>query len=140
MARGNRHRRPVATKSSARSWETRILPLETGRWLEPLLFLRDRHQLLVDRGVLGGRSACTEDSHDECIRHAPIITGEARLLVDGVLRHTATEEMSRMILPQNIVLTIWASDTAEWAGAVDATSAPTTAEYDWIRVYDYVAQ
>lgn len=75
------------------------------------------------------------DFHEYAIEWVP---GEARFLVDGTLRHTATEEMSRMVLPQNILLTIWASDAADWAGPVDATTAPTTAEYDWIRVYDYV--
>jgi endo-1,3-1,4-beta-glycanase ExoK len=53
------------------------------------------------------------------------------------LRHTATQEMSRMVLPQNLLLTIWASEAAEWAGPVDGSTAPTTVEYDWIRVCDY---
>lgn len=75
------------------------------------------------------------DFHEYAVEWVP---GEARFLVDGSLRHTATEEMSRMVLPQNILLTIWASDAADWAGAVDATTSPTLAEYDWIRVYDYV--
>ena len=66
------------------------------------------------------------------------VPGEARFIVDGILMHTATEEMARMVLPQNILLTIWASDSAEWAGPVDSTTAPTSAEYDWIRVYRYV--
>lgn len=76
-----------------------------------------------------------DDFHEYAVEWVP---GEARFLVDGQLRHKATEEMSRMVLPQNILLTIWASDAAEWAGPVDATTSPTTAEYDWIRVYDYV--
>jgi hypothetical protein len=42
------------------------------------------------------------------------------------------------VLPQSILLTIWASDSAAWAGPVDSTTAPTSAEYDWIRVYCYV--
>ncbi len=75
------------------------------------------------------------DFHEYAIEWVP---GEARFVVDGVLRHTATEEMSRMTLPQNILLTIWASDAAAWAGPVDETTAPTTAQYDWMRVYDYV--
>ncbi len=66
------------------------------------------------------------------------VPGEARFLVDGTVMHTATEEMARMVLPQNILLTIWASDSAAWAGPVDSTTAPTSAEYDWIRVYRYV--
>jgi len=64
--------------------------------------------------------------------------GEARFFIDGMLYHTATEEMQRMVLPQNILLTIWASDAVSWAGPVDETTAPTAASYDWLRVYDYV--
>jgi len=66
------------------------------------------------------------------------VPGEARFYVDDALLHTATEEMARMVLPQNILLTIWASDSSGWAGPVDTTTAPTSAEYDWIRVYRYV--
>jgi endo-1,3-1,4-beta-glycanase ExoK len=72
--------------------------------------------------------------HDYAIEWVP---GLARFSVDGVVFHEATEEMSRMVLPQNILLTIWASNAAGWAGAVDATTAPTSADYDWIRVYRY---
>ncbi|MBN2195977.1 MAG: family 16 glycosylhydrolase [Polyangiaceae bacterium] len=75
------------------------------------------------------------DFHTFAIEWVP---GEARFIVDGTLLHTATEEMARMVLPQNILLTIWASDAADWAGPVDSTTAPTSAEYDWIRVYRYV--
>ncbi|HLV22402.1 MAG TPA: family 16 glycosylhydrolase [Polyangiaceae bacterium] len=67
------------------------------------------------------------------------VPGEARFYIDDVLLHTATKEMARMVLPQNILLTIWASGAPGWAGAVDATTAPTSADYDWIRVYRYVA-
>ncbi|MBN2191553.1 MAG: family 16 glycosylhydrolase [Polyangiaceae bacterium] len=74
------------------------------------------------------------DFHTYTIEWVP---GEARFFVDGVLLHTATEEMARMVLPQNILLTIWASDSADWAGAVNSATAPTSAEYDWIRVYRY---
>ena len=75
------------------------------------------------------------DFHTFAIEWVP---GKARFIVDGALLHTATEEMARMVLPQNILLTIWASDAADWAGPVDSTTAPTSAEYDWIRVYRYV--
>jgi beta-glucanase (GH16 family) len=64
--------------------------------------------------------------------------GSARFLVDGVVVHEAIQEVSRLQLPQNILLTIWASDAASWAGPIDATSAPTSAEVDWLRVYSYV--
>jgi beta-glucanase (GH16 family) len=65
------------------------------------------------------------------------VPGEVRFLIDGALLHTATEEMSRMVLPQNILLTIWASEAADWAGPVDGSTVPTTVEYDWIRVCNY---
>ena len=75
------------------------------------------------------------DFHTFAIEWVP---GEARFIVEGTLMHTATEEMARMVLPQNILLTIWASDSTDWAGPVDSATAPTSAEYDWIRVYRYV--
>lgn len=79
----------------------------------------------------------TADFHDYAVEWVP---GEARFLVDGQVVYVATEEMSRMVLPQNILLTIWASDAADWAGLVDGTTSPTSAQYDWIRVYRHVGQ
>ena len=76
----------------------------------------------------------TSEFHTYAMEWVP---GEVRFLVDGTLRHTATEEMSRMVLPQNILLTIWASEAADWAGPVNGSTAPTTVDYDWIRVCDY---
>jgi endo-1,3-1,4-beta-glycanase ExoK len=66
------------------------------------------------------------------------LPNSARFLVDGVLVHQAIQEVSRLRLPQNILLTIWASDAASWAGPIDGTTAPTAAEVDWLRVYAYV--
>lgn len=60
-----------------------------------------------------------------------------RTLMDGVLMRTWTKEVSRMTLPQNILFTIWASSSADWAGALTSNSAPTSADIDWIRVYDW---
>ena len=37
----------------------------------------------------------------------------------------------------NILLTIWASGAADWAGPIDSSSAPVAAEYDWVKVYRY---
>ncbi len=75
------------------------------------------------------------DFHDYVIEWVP---GAARFIVDGQLRHEALEEMSRMVLPQNILLTIWASDAPDWAGPVDSTTSPASVDYDWLRVYRYV--
>lgn len=67
------------------------------------------------------------------------LPSSVRFLVDGVVIHEPTEEISRLALPQNILLTIWASDAPGWAGPIDDTTAPTSAEVDWLRVYSYVA-
>lgn len=75
--------------------------------------------------------------HDYAIEWVP---GRARFSVDGQVLHETTEEMGRMVLPQNILLTIWASSSAGWAGPVDTTTSPTSAEYDWIKVYSYTGQ
>lgn len=86
---------------------------------------------MVDPGFDPG-----EDFHVYAIEWEP---GVARFVVDGTVLHETTEEMSRMVLPQHILLTIWASSAPGWAGPVDETTAPTAAYYDWIRVYNYVA-
>ncbi len=61
----------------------------------------------------------------------------ARFSVDGQLAHTWDVEIARLKLPMNILLTIWASSAADWAGPIDASSAPAAAEYDWLKVYRY---
>lgn len=78
----------------------------------------------------------TTDFHTYTIEWRPT---SVRFLVDGVVVHEPTEEISRLVLPQNILLTIWASDSADWAGPIDETTAPTFAEVDWLRVYSYAS-
>jgi endo-1,3-1,4-beta-glycanase ExoK len=56
---------------------------------------------------------------------------------DGNLLRTWDANIALLNQPQTILLTIWASSVASWAGAVDSTSAPTSAQVDWIKVYDY---
>jgi endo-1,3-1,4-beta-glycanase ExoK len=63
---------------------------------------------------------------------------EARFTIDGATQHTWNTEIARLALPMNILLTIWASSSADWAGPVQATTVPTTADYDWIRVYRWL--
>jgi beta-glucanase (GH16 family) len=57
--------------------------------------------------------------------------------VDGTPLRTWTTYSSLMNLPPTVLLTIWASSAASWAGALQADSAPTSAEVDWIKVYDW---
>jgi beta-glucanase (GH16 family) len=75
------------------------------------------------------------DFHDYAIEWTP---AEARFVVDGVVKRTWSDQIDRLKLPQNILLTIWASSAADWAGPIQPDSAPTSADYDWIRVYDWV--
>ena len=57
--------------------------------------------------------------------------------MDGKLLRTWTAHASLLNLPETILLTIWASNAASWAGPLTATSAPTSADIDWIKVYDW---
>jgi beta-glucanase (GH16 family) len=57
--------------------------------------------------------------------------------VDGLPLRTWSTYSSLMNLPQTVLLTIWASSSAGWAGSLQADSAPTSAEVDWIKVYDW---
>jgi endo-1,3-1,4-beta-glycanase ExoK len=53
------------------------------------------------------------------------------------VRHTWTKNIRLMDLPQNVLLTIWASSSASWAGAVTEETAQAVAEYDWVELYEY---
>lgn len=57
--------------------------------------------------------------------------------IDGATLRTWTKAIALMTLPQNILLTIWASSAASWAGPLQPSSAPTSADIDWIKVYDW---
>ena len=57
--------------------------------------------------------------------------------VDGKLLRTWTTHADLLDLPETILFTIWASSAASWAGPLTATSAPTSADVDWIKVYDW---
>ncbi len=57
--------------------------------------------------------------------------------IDGTLLRTWTAHADLLNLPETILLTIWASNAASWAGPLTPTSAPTSAEVDWIKVYDW---
>jgi endo-1,3-1,4-beta-glycanase ExoK len=60
-----------------------------------------------------------------------------KYFIDGNLLRTWTTYIDRLNLPETILLTIWASSAASWAGAITPTSAPTSADVDWIKVYSW---
>lgn len=57
--------------------------------------------------------------------------------IDGELEHTWTKGIGLMKLPQNVLLTIWASASSGWAGPVGDDTAGASAVYDWIELYRY---
>jgi endo-1,3-1,4-beta-glycanase ExoK len=61
----------------------------------------------------------------------------ARFLVDDEERHTWSRHIDRMVLPQNVLLTIWASSSSGWAGPVTDATSNATATYDWVELYEY---
>jgi len=62
---------------------------------------------------------------------------EAIFLIDDVVYHRWTQRMDLMGLPQNILLTIWASNSSAWAGPVTADTANAEVVYDWVEVWEY---
>lgn len=74
------------------------------------------------------------DFHVYAIEWTPT---DVKFIVDDQVIRTWNQEIARMKLPQNILFTIWASNAAGWAGPINETTAPTTAQMDWIKVYDY---
>ena len=63
----------------------------------------------------------------------------AEFSIDDELRHTWTRNIALMTLPQNVLLTIWASSSAAWAGAVTDATTGAAATYDWVELYRYDA-
>jgi hypothetical protein len=53
----------------------------------------------------------------------------ARFTVDGSTVHGWSRDIARLKLPMNILLTIWASSAAGWAGPIAATRTPVSADY-----------
>jgi len=74
------------------------------------------------------------DFHEYTIEWTP---AGARFVVDGVERHAWTERIERFGLPQNTLLTIWASSSPEWAGPVNSATGQASASYDWVELYSY---
>lgn len=84
--------------------------------------------------IVDGLADPSADFHVYGIEWTP---NDARFTIDGVVKYTWSSRIERMKLPQNILLTIWASASAGWAGPIQADTAPTAAAYDWIRVYNW---
>lgn len=73
----------------------------------------------------------SEEFHEYTIEWTP---AGATFSVDGAVQRRWTKNIDLMTLPQNVLLTIWASDSPAWAGAVGADTEGAHAVYDWIEV------
>jgi endo-1,3-1,4-beta-glycanase ExoK len=74
------------------------------------------------------------DFHEYTIEWTP---ESATFWVDGEQRHVWTEHIDLMRLPQNVLLTIWASDSPGWAGEVAPDTTGATVSYDWVELWEY---
>jgi endo-1,3-1,4-beta-glycanase ExoK len=85
--------------------------------------------------VLGFDSSL--DFHEYTIEWTP---ESATFWVDGEQRHVWTKYIDSMTLPQNVLLTIWASDSPGWAGEVGPETTGATVTYDWVELWEYTGQ
>jgi len=59
----------------------------------------------------------------------------ARFSIDDTLLREWTTHIDLMTLPQNVLLTIWASGSPGWAGPVTDDTGKASATYDWVELY-----
>jgi endo-1,3-1,4-beta-glycanase ExoK len=78
--------------------------------------------------------AAGDDFHIYAVEWTP---ASAKFYVDDMLAYTWTKHIELMTLPQNVLLTIWASSSVAWAGAVAEETSKASASYDWIELYEY---
>jgi beta-glucanase (GH16 family) len=62
----------------------------------------------------------------------------ARFLVDDAEIYKWSKHIDKLKLPQNVLLTIWASNAVGWAGAVGDDTVNAAARYDWVELYQYM--
>lgn len=74
------------------------------------------------------------DFHVYTIEWTP---SSARFLVDDVLLREWTARIDLITLPQNVLLTIWASGSPGWAGPVTEDTGKASAVYDWVELYQF---
>ncbi len=61
----------------------------------------------------------------------------ATFSIDDIPRYVWTTRIDLMKLPQNVLMTIWASSSASWAGPVGDATVGASVTYDWIELYRY---
>jgi beta-glucanase (GH16 family) len=77
----------------------------------------------------------SDDFHVYTIEWTPT---SARFSVDDTLLREWTTRIDLMTLPQNVLLTIWASSSPGWAGPVTGDTGKASATYDWVELYQWM--
>ena len=80
--------------------------------------------------------AVSDDFHVFTIEWTP---ASAKFYVDDIVAYTWTKRIALMNQPQNVLMTIWASSSVAWAGAVTDETGKAVVSYDWIELYRYTA-
>jgi endo-1,3-1,4-beta-glycanase ExoK len=74
------------------------------------------------------------DYHVYTIEWTP---SSARFSFDDTVLREWNSRIELMTLPQNVLLTIWASGSPGWAGPVTDETGQASAVYDWIELYRF---
>lgn len=82
----------------------------------------------------------TADFHEYAIEWLPEVV---HFYIDGQLVHSQVEDVRDLLThPSKLMMNLWAvKDTPglrAWAGKLDEGAIPTSAYYDWVRVWEYV--
>jgi beta-glucanase (GH16 family) len=87
----------------------------------------------------------TQDPHEQALAFDPSSdfhtysmewTPEgASFSIDEQVLYRWTTNIALMNLAQNVLLTIWASSSADWAGPVTDATSHAVARYDWLELY-----
>jgi beta-glucanase (GH16 family) len=78
-----------------------------------------------------------DTSHDFHVYEIEWTPAGARFVVDDALLHTWDTHIGLLGLPQNVLMTIWASSAADWAGPVGDDTGQAVAVYDWLELYRF---
>lgn len=77
------------------------------------------------------------DFHEYALEWTP---EGAFFLIDGEVVRASNDVTAKLTLPQNVLLTIWASSSPGWVGPVGEDTVGASAVYDWVEVYEYAGE
>ncbi|MGN6646280.1 MAG: family 16 glycosylhydrolase [Cytophaga sp.] len=106
-----------------------------GRYSNEVQFnaITGNHQMFEKRYVLPFNPH--EDFHNYAFTWTPSYIAWS---VDGVEVYRQTgAHIAKMNRPQKLMMNVWPSRSAGWAGPIDAAKIPLQAQYDFVKYYSY---